>query len=196
MPLSGDDLSHVPIGRPIRTPGVCAWTTDLSLFLRGLLGELYIAGVGSGAGLSEALWVDGGAVCGGPAWCGRQPDVPDRGPGAVAQRWRAGVPGAGGCAGQAARFPDRAWRDRGGAASAGWGVAGGGGGAGGCCGEQAAGGLCGGGVGVGGRSVGAAGCVVAGVAGLHGAVCDRCAGSVAADAERQARPPRAACAGA
>src|SRR5262249_16883727 len=86
--------------------------------------------------------------------------VPDRGPGAVARRWRAGVSGAVGRAGEGARVPDRAWRDRGGAAGAGrdcagrggggWG-GGGGGGAGG--GGWALGGGGGGGGGVGGTRV-------------------------------------------
>ena len=47
-----------------------------------------------------------------------EPDVPERGPGAVAFGRGAGVSGSRGRAGEAARVPDRAWRDRGGAACA------------------------------------------------------------------------------
>ena len=192
---------HVPIGRPIcRTIGFMFWTVVLSLCRAGLSGELYIAGVGSGAGLSAPFGSDGGAVCRRPAWrVPGQPDVPDRGPGAVAVGRGAGVSGAGGRAGEAARVPDRAWRDRGCAAAAGGGVAGGGGGArrtgrGGA----AAGRLCGWRRSGRGARTSAAlrAALCAAAAGPHGAVGARGAGSAAADAERQARPPGAACAGA
>ena len=188
------------------TRGLMFWTDGLSLFLRVLSGELYIAGVGSGAGLSEPCGADGGAVCGGPAWSrlvhggAGGADVPDRGPGAVACGRCAGVFGARGRAGEAARVPDRAWRDRGGAAAAG-GV------------SQAAV------IARGRRAVRAGG---SGWSAMWwrrrvrrlepcGACVRRCRGSLpdymvpsalvvlersAADAERQARPARAACAGA
>ena len=127
-----------------------------------------------------------------------QPDVPDRGPGAVADGRGAGVFGPCGRAGEAARVPDRAWRDRGGAAAAGGGVAGGGDGARRTArAGQAAGGLCGWGLRV--PRLDAAGLRSAlgrQPAGLHGAVGDRRAGSLAADAERQAGPSCAAGAGA
>ena len=113
------------------TRGPMFWMAGLEPVPAGVVGELYIAGVGSGAGLSEPCGADGGAVCRRPAWlrfmggscrswrvlvrwpgCGR-PDVPDRGPGAVAGGRGAGVSGSCGRAGEAARVPDRAWRDRG-----------------------------------------------------------------------------------
>ena len=49
--------------------------------------------------------------------------------------------------------------------------------------------LCGGGAGCGAGHRGSAGCAVAAIAGLHGAVCAHSAGTAAADAKRQARPP-------
>ena len=50
------------------TRGSMFWTAGCSLCLRGLSGELYIAGAGLGAGLSGACGADGGAVCGRPVW--------------------------------------------------------------------------------------------------------------------------------
>ena len=186
-----------------RTPD---WASDLeraglragcgvwSRFRPGTMGELYIAGCGCCAGLSGACGVDGGAVCCGPAWrCGLA-DVPERGPGALALRRRAGVlraramadqaSGATGsslarsrlrcCVRQVLRRP--LW----------------------CCGARA----------------GRRGSLVTwlrlgqsidpaplrtdlglSLAGAAGACCDGGAGSSAIDAERQARPPCAACAG-
>ena len=116
----------------------------------------------------------------------------------MAVRRRAGVPGARRRAGEAARVPDRAGRDRGGAAAAGRGVAGGGGGAA----RTAAGGqrLVGYVVAAAGAAALDAAALRAALsrqsAGLHGAVGARGAGAAAADAERQARPPCAAGAGA
>ena len=57
----------------------------------GVVGELYIAGLGCCAGLSGSVWSDGGAVCCGPVWGSGEPDVPDRGSGAVALGRCAGV---------------------------------------------------------------------------------------------------------
>ena len=130
------------------TRGSMFWTAGLEPVPAGVVGELYIAGAGSGAGLSGSCGSDGGAVCCRPAWrlLARRADVPDRGPGAVACGRGAGVSGAGGRAGEAARLPDRAWRDRGCAAAAGGRVAGGGGGARATAARRpAAGRLCGGG---------------------------------------------------
>ena len=82
----------------------------------GVVGELYICGSGAGAGLSGSGGADGGAVCGGPvrAGGGRMYRTGDL------ARWRAdGVLeflGRADAAGEAARVPDRARRDRGGAA--------------------------------------------------------------------------------
>ena len=83
---------------------------------RGERGALH-RGFGTGAGLCGASGSDGGTVCCGPVRSGGEPDVPHRGPGALAGRRGAGVPGACGCAGEGARLPHRAGRDRGGAGS-------------------------------------------------------------------------------
>ena len=184
-----------------RTIGFTFWTVVLSLFLRGLSGELYVSGW-VWRGVSGPCGADGGAVCCGPAWCGRAADVPDRGPGALAVGRRAGVFGPGRRAGEAARLPDRAWRDRG--------VC--------CCGRRAwrrrrwwratdarrrrGGGqrLVGYVVAAGGRGARCA------AAALRRCACGSCRSYMvpsaivvlersAADAERQARPPRAAGAG-
>ena len=117
---------RLPIGRPI-------WNTRVYVLdggfeacaCGGLRGALH-CGCGAGARLSGAFRADGGAVCGGPVRACREPDVPDRRPGALAPGWGAGVPRACRCAGEAARVPDRAGRDRGGADSASRGGAGGG----------------------------------------------------------------------
>ena len=155
-------------------------------------------GCGACAGLSGAAGLTAERFVADPhGRCGRA-DVPDRGPGALACGRGAGVPGPGRRPDQAARVPHRAWRDRGCAGAAGRGFAGGGGGA----------------RGRGRASSGwsamwwrAAGCGAGAARGcgrrlagrlpeLHGAVGDRGAGAAAADAERQARPACAACAGA
>ena len=145
------------------------WASDLEhagVCSGRLFGACAVGGCGralhcgrwSGAGVLAAFGSDGGAVCGRPAWraawVGGRADVPDRGPGAVAWRRGAGVSGAGRCAGEAARVPDRAWRDRGCAAAAAGRVAGGCGGAGGWRVGTAAGRLCGGGSCGGGRGFG------------------------------------------
>ena len=185
-----------PIGRPI-------WNTRTYVLDAGLEpvpcwrgGRALHRGAWSCAGLPEPRGSDRGALHRRSSRSVGIADVPDRGPGAVARGRGAGVPGAGGRAGEAARVPDRAWRDRGGAASAGGSVCG--------CGDcaraggrrrTAPGGLRGAGGGSrAGRGAASCGAVLC-AAGLHGAVRVRGAGASAADTERQARPPGAACAG-
>ena len=110
----------------------------------GMRGALH-CGCGAGAGLSGACGADRGAVRGRPVRTCGQPDVPHRGSGALALGRGAGVPGACGRAGEDARLPHRAWRDRGGAGAARERCAGGGDCARGGRRRPAAGWLCGGG---------------------------------------------------
>ena len=60
----------------------------------GCGGALHCGG-GTGAGLSEAARADGGAVRGRSVWSGGEPDVPHRGPGALAPGRGSGLPRAG-----------------------------------------------------------------------------------------------------
>ena len=129
------DFEHAGLRSGLR-PAACSCGCD---------GRALHHGSGAGARLSGPCGADRRAVRGGSAWRGGEPDVPDRRPGALAAGRGAGVPGPRGRAGEAARLPDRAWRDRGGAGAACRDRAGGGDRARGYVRQQAAGGLCGGG---------------------------------------------------
>ncbi len=169
---------------------------------------------GRGARLPGTAGADGGAVRAervrgqarhrGISWLPRlrplrrATPVPDRGPGALAARRRARVPGTRRPPGQGARLPRGAGRDRGGAVAPPGGGGGGGGGAGRPAprlrGRAAAGarrGRRGRGADAGPLAP-AAGLRRREPAGLHGAVGVRRHGGAAADPQRQGRPPGAA----
>ena len=75
----------VPIGQPISNTRVYVLDGGLEPVPAGVSGELYIAGSGLARGLCGAIGSDGGAVCCGPVWCCGEPDVPHRGPCALAR---------------------------------------------------------------------------------------------------------------
>src|SRR5712691_3290039 len=111
----GDDGLREHERSLVRLAGCADWSSDLEhadlrigwMFAAcacgGSWGALHL-GSRAGAGLSWSCGADGGAVCCGRAWAGGEPDVPQRGCGALARGRGVGVSRAFGCAGEAARL--------------------------------------------------------------------------------------------
>ena len=100
----------VPIGSPV--PGAALFVLDgwLRPVPVGVIGELYVAGEGSRRGVRAPGWADRGAIRGLPVRRTRGPNVPHRGPGALARRRPAGLPRQGRRPGQDPRVPHRTRR--------------------------------------------------------------------------------------
>src|SRR5262249_51820056 len=99
------------------TRGFMYWMVVWSLCLLGLLGSFTSRGLGLGVGMSGVagrgggwlfgvwVWLGGAGVGAWRAWGGAEPDVPERGLGALARGWGFGVCGARGPSGQGSRLP-------------------------------------------------------------------------------------------